>query len=66
MTPFESVDTVHEAGEYRKVVVEPHPLFARVRLKGMRSYYDVEWGAIWALGAKAEANRMRSEKKAKK
>lgn len=60
---FETCDIVRERGRYREVVVEAHPMCAHVRLKGMRSGFDIPWSAIWAMAAKAEAERIRREKK---
>lgn len=60
---IETADTVYEQGAYRPVLVEAHPLHANVRLKGMRSSYDVPWSSIWAMGAKMEAERVRREKR---
>jgi hypothetical protein len=64
---FESADdSIRERGKYRPVVIEAHPFHATVRLKGLRQGFDVPWSAIWSMGAKAEVERIRREKKAEK
>jgi hypothetical protein len=63
---IETADTVYEQGAYRPVLVEAHPLHATVRLKGTRSSYDIPWGAVWSMAVKAEAERVRREKKGKR
>lgn len=60
---FETSDEIHEAGQYREVVVEAHPTHAVVRLKGLRGGYEVSWSAVWAMAAKAAAEKARREKK---
>jgi hypothetical protein len=63
---IETSDTIREQGKYRPVLVEAHPLHATVRLKGMRSSYDIPWSAIWSMAVKAEAERVRRDKKGKR
>lgn len=63
---IETADTIYEQGAYRPVLVEAHPLHANVRLKGRRNSYDISWSAIWSVAVKAEAERVRREKKGKR
>lgn len=63
---IETSDTVREHGRYREVIVEAHPLHATVRLKGMRTAYTIDWASVWSMAVKAEAERVRREKKAGK
>lgn len=63
---FATEDTVREKGKYRAVVVEANTTFARVRLQGLHTGFDITWGQIWSLAAKLEARRVREEKAAKK
>lgn len=65
-TILETSDVIREAGEYRAVVIEAHPLHMTVRLKGLRHSYDISYGAVWSMAVKAEAERVRREKKAAK
>lgn len=60
---IETADTIYEQGAHRPVLVEAHPLHATVRLKGTRSSYDISWSAVWSMAVKAEAERVRREKR---
>jgi len=63
---IETSDTVRDHGKYREVIVEAHPLHATVRLKGMRTAYTIDWASVWSMADRAEAERVRREKKAGK
>lgn len=64
---IETADVVRDRGRtYREVVIEATPLVARVRLKGTRRSYDVNWSTIYELCCKIAAENARREKKAKK
>lgn len=63
---FYTEDMVREAGRLREVVIEANPYTATVRLKGLKTPYEISWAAIWATAVKMEANRKRAEKKAAK
>jgi len=51
---------------WRPIIVEIGAHCIRVRLKGTRTHYDVDIEAIFSLGAKKEAERIRAERKAKR
>lgn len=59
-------DVVRERGKFREVVLEAHPYYANVRLKGMRSGFQVSWAGIYNLAARLEVERAKAEKKAAK
>lgn len=63
---FTTGDLVREKGKYRAVSIEAHTMFARVRCAGLHSYYDLPWSAMYSLGAKMEARRIKEEKAGKK
>lgn len=63
---FTSADIVRESGKFREVVIEAHPLHATVRLKGLRTGYDIPWSSIWSMAVRAEVEKTRAEKKAAK
>lgn len=57
---------VDEAVRGRRLVVEIHGDFARLREFGRRAHYDVPWAAVYTLGAKMEAARLAREAEQKK
>jgi hypothetical protein len=59
-------DVVRERGKLREVVLEAHPYFATVRLKGMRSSFEVSWAGIYNMAVRLEVEKKRAEKKAAK
>lgn len=59
-------DVVREHGKLREVVLEAHPYYATVRLKGMRSGYQVSWAGIYNMAVRLHVERARAEKKAAK
>lgn len=56
-------DTVFDRGRRREVVIEAHPHYAVVRLKGMRSGFEISYAGIYNLAVK---NHMAQERAAKK
>lgn len=48
----------------RNVVIELHPEYAVVRLKGQRTRYCISYEGIYWAAAKAEAERQKREKRA--
>jgi hypothetical protein len=63
---FTTEDEVRSRGKYRKVVIELKPMFAMVRLAGMRTAFPVAYDAIYHMGAKIAARNARAEKAAAK
>lgn len=61
---FETADEIRERGKYRQVVIEAQPTHATIRLKGTHKRLLLSWAGIYQFAAKAEADRIRSEKKA--
>ncbi|MDR3799707.1 MAG: hypothetical protein P4K93_16255 [Terracidiphilus sp.] len=56
---FETDDFVYECGHQRQVIVEAHPAYATVRLKGTRTGYAICYAAIYHAAARlvVEAER---------
>ena len=50
----------------RALIVELGARTVTIRQKGCRLRYEVDYEAIWSLGAKKEAERKRLEKRKKK
>jgi hypothetical protein len=63
---FETASTVWQRGRRRPVVIQAEPDYARVRLKGTRSFIDVSWEGIYAFAAKVQADRNKRERLAAK
>lgn len=63
---IETSDTCRESGAYREVILEAHPFHAIVRLKGLRTSYEVSWSSIYSLAVKQAVDAERREKKAKR
>jgi hypothetical protein len=59
---FETGDTIRERGRSREVVIECENTFAFVRLKGTKTRFQIEWGAIYHAAAKLAAAQVRREK----
>jgi hypothetical protein len=63
---FETSDQVRERGAYRQVVVEARPSYAVLRLKGLRTSFQLCYGTAYQMAARFEAERKRAEMKGKK
>lgn len=63
---FQTGDVVRERGKLRQVVIEAHPLYAEVRLSGLRSKYLIPWSAIHGAAVKMYVEAARREKAAAK
>lgn len=59
-------DTVRERGKWREIVMDFNPYGVKVRLKGMRSSYEMSAGGVYNFVVRAAVERVRSEKKARK
>lgn len=59
-------DCVRERGRLREVTMELSPYGLKVRLKGMRSTYNISPAAIYNRAVLLEVERKRAEKKARK
>ena len=46
---------VDETSRGRKLVIEVHGLFCRMREYGRHEHYDIPWGAVYSLGGKMQA-----------
>jgi len=51
---FETQSTIFEQGEHRAVIVECHPKYALLRLKGKRKGYSISWDAMVRVAARLE------------
>ena len=60
---FTSADVKREAGKFREVAIEAHPLHATVRLKGLRTGYDITWVAIYDMAVRLAVEKARADKK---
>jgi len=58
---LESEGTIHEAGANRNVILEAHPTTFTVRLKGLKTSYEISAASIYHLAVKqsVEAERRR-------
>jgi hypothetical protein len=64
---FETVDVVFSQGIRRQVVIELLPGFARMRLKGTRTSFDLPYSSAFLLAVKAaDAAKRREKAEAKK
>jgi hypothetical protein len=63
---IQTEETVREAGRYREVVLEAHPYHASVRLKGLKTSFEVSWAAVYQLAVKIQVENERRAKKAAK
>lgn len=59
-------DTIRERGRLREVIMEFSPYGIKVRLKGMRSSYDISPASIYNSAVLKFVAAQKSEKKAKK
>ena len=58
--PWKVQTEVRERGQVRPLVIEIDPLQVKVRPKGLRTGYALTWGAIYRLGALAQAEAARN------
>lgn len=63
---IETSESKREAGRYREILLEAHPFHATVRLKGLKTSYDISWLAIYDHAVKQAVEAARREKKARK
>lgn len=61
---FTSADVVRERGRLREVIIEAKPMYAEVRLAGMRTSFPISYAAIYHAAGRIAAERARAEKKA--
>lgn len=59
-------DCVRERGRLREVIMELSPYGAKVRLKGMRSSFDISPASIYNMAVLKFVAAQKAEKKAKK
>jgi hypothetical protein len=59
-------DCVRERGKLREVTMELTPYGIKVRLKGLRSCYDVSPAGVYNLAVRSHVERQRAEKKARR
>lgn len=59
-------ETVRECGKSREVVMEFNPYCITVRLKGLRSRFEVSPGGIYNQAVRLSVEKRRAERKAKK
>lgn len=59
-------DAVREQGKLREVVMDFHPYGIRVRLKGLRSSYEISPASIYNRAVLAHVEKLRAEKKARR
>ncbi len=60
---FETDNFIHECGQPRRVVVEAHPLYASVRLKGLRGSYAINYAAIYHAAVRLAVEQKHGELK---
>lgn len=63
---FQTASTVRSGRRHRPIVIEAETTFALVRLAGTHTRFTVPYDAIYDLGCKLEARRVRAEKLAAK
>jgi hypothetical protein len=63
---IETSDTRRECGTYREVIIEAHPYHATVRLKGLKTSYEISWASVYDLAVKQAVEAARREKKSRK
>jgi hypothetical protein len=63
---IETSECKRESGRNREILLEAHPYHAVVRLKGMRSGYEISWASVYDLAVKQAVEAARREKNAKK
>lgn len=63
---FITESLIREVRTYREVMVEAHPDYAVVRLRGLRKSYPITWASIFIAAVKIDVERTRAEKRAAK
>jgi hypothetical protein len=58
----ETYSQARERGKTRPIVVELHPTYVRVKLKGNRRYVTVTYDQLWTLGNRNAAESARKER----
>jgi len=59
---FETGELIRERGRMRELIVEARPLWAVLRLKGLRNELAVSYESIYQLAAKQRADEVRRQK----
>lgn len=62
---IQTEETVFDGGEHREVILEVGLFTATVRLKGLKSSFEISWAAVYHLAAKMQVENERRNKKAK-
>jgi hypothetical protein len=57
-------ETIRERGRSREIIVQLSPYNIRVKLKGTRSWYDLNPASCYNLAVSKEVARLRAEKAA--
>jgi hypothetical protein len=60
---FITNSTARYRGREREIVMEVFPEYARVRLLGTRTRYEVSWRAVFDLAAEIQVRRDRKRKR---
>ena len=60
---FITNSTARYRGREREIVMEVFPAYARVRLFGTRTRYEVSWRAVFDLAAEIQVRRDRERKR---
>lgn len=60
---IESESTVHDGGRYRNVILEAHPTTFTVRLKGLKTSYEISAASIYHLAVKQSVEAARRSKR---
>lgn len=63
---IETSETKREMGRNREILLEAHPFHADVRLKGLKTSYQISWLAVYDLAVRQAVEASRREKKARK
>jgi hypothetical protein len=63
---FETSSMVRERGKWREVIIEAHPGYAVLRLKGLRKSFTLDYSAFYSLAVKAEVAAKRAEKRGRR
>ena len=59
---FETDDFIYERGHQRQVIVEAHPTYATVRLKGTRHGYPICYAAVYHAAVRLAVEEQRAVK----
>lgn len=62
---IETSGQIREQGRYREVIIEAQPYHAVVRLKGLRTSFEISYEAIYSLAVKQAVAKERAERKVK-